>query len=54
MFNSFACQNMGDYDDSCLMLDGLLFADVFENFRSICLKAYNLDPCHFFTSTGLT
>lgn len=27
--------------------------DVFENFRNVCVKAYNLDPCHFYTSTGL-
>ena len=53
VFNSFACQNMGDYHDLYLMSDVLLLADVFENFRSVCLKAYNLDPCHFYTSPGL-
>ena len=53
VFNIFACQNMGDYHDLYLMSDVLLLADVFENFRSVCLKAYNLDPCHFYTSPGL-
>ena len=53
VFNSFACQNMGDYHDLYLMSDVLLLADVFENFRCVCLKAYNLDPCHFYTSPGL-
>ncbi|CAB4039210.1 Gastrula zinc finger, partial [Paramuricea clavata] len=53
VFNRFACQNMGDYHDLYLMSDVLLLADVFENFRSVCLKAYNLDPCHFYTSPGL-
>ncbi len=53
VFNSFACRNMGDYHDLYLMSDVLLLADVFENFRSVCLKAYNLDPCHFYTSPGL-
>ena len=53
VFNSFACQNMGDYHDLYLTSDDLLLADVFENFRSVCLKAYNLDPCHFYTSPGL-
>jgi hypothetical protein len=53
VFNSFACQNMGDYHDLYLMSDVILLTDVFENFRSVCLKAYNLDPCHFYTSPGL-
>ena len=53
VFNSFACQNMGDYHDLYLKSDVLLLADAFENFRSVCLKAYNLDPCHFYTSPGL-
>jgi hypothetical protein len=53
VFNSFVCRNMGDYHDLYLMSDVLLLADVFENFRSVCLNAYNLDPCHFYTSPGL-
>ncbi|XP_028415651.1 uncharacterized protein LOC114544475 [Dendronephthya gigantea] len=53
VFNKFACRNMGDYHDLYLTSDVLLLADVFENFRSVCLKAYNLDPCHFYTSPGL-
>ena len=27
--------------------DTLLLADVFENFRDMCLKEYELDPAHF-------
>ncbi len=53
VFNSFVCRNMGDYHDLYLMSNVLLLADVFENFRSVCLNAYNLDPCHFCTSPGL-
>ncbi|XP_028417042.1 uncharacterized protein LOC114541307 [Dendronephthya gigantea] len=53
VFNKFACRNMGDYHDLYLTSDVLLLADVFKNFRSVCLKAYNLDPCHFYTSPGL-
>ena len=29
-------------------------ADVFENFREICIKNYNLDPSHYYTAPGLT
>ena len=28
-------------------------ADVFENFRDICIKNYNLDPAHYYTVPGL-
>lgn len=53
VFEAFSCQNMGDYHDLYIKSDVLLLADVFENFRNVCLKAYNLDPCHFYTSPGL-
>lgn len=32
----------------------LLLADVFEKFRSICMKAYGLDPFRYYTSPGLS
>ena len=32
----------------------LLLVDVFENFRKTCLQYYKLDPCHYFTSMGLS
>ena len=33
--------------------DTLLLADVFENFRNICLSNYELDPAHFISLPGL-
>ena len=45
---------MGEYHDLYLQRDVLLLADVFENFRKTCLQYYKLDPCHYFTSPGLS
>ena len=48
------CEKMGDYHDHYLKKDVLLLADVFEKFTSTCLKYYELDPCHYFSSPGLS
>ena len=37
-----------------LKKDILLLADVFEKFIDTCLKYSGLDPCHFFSSPGLS
>jgi len=34
--------------------DVLLLADVFENFRDVCLENYGLDPTWYYTSPGLS
>ena len=45
---------MGDYHDLYLKTDVLLLADVFEKFINTCLEYYGLDPCHYFSSPGLS
>ena len=50
----FKLNTMGDYHNLYLQSDILLLADVFENFRRTCLEYYKLDPCHYFTSPGLS
>ena len=46
---------MGDYYDHYLKKDVLLLADVIiEKFIDTCLKFYGLDPCHYFSSPGLS
>jgi len=49
----FGCENLGDYHDLCVTRDALLLADVFENFRKVCMKKYGLDPAHYYSSPGL-
>ena len=44
----------GDYHDFYLKTDVLLLADVFNKFISTCLNYYGLDPCHYFSSSGLS
>ena len=54
VWNTFNLKNMGEYHDLYLKSDILLLSDVFENFRKTCLQYYKLDPCHYFTSPGLS
>ena len=54
IWDKFEMKNMGDYHDHYLKKDVLLLADVFEKFIKTCLKYYELDPCHYFSSPGLS
>ena len=54
VWKNFNIKTMGEYHDLYLKSDVLLLADVFENFRKTCLQYYKLDPCHYFTSPGLS
>ena len=53
VFNEFALKHFGDYHDLYVQSDTLLLADVFENFRNMCFKVYELDPAHFLSAPGL-
>ena len=44
---------MGEYHYLYLRTDVLLLADFFENFRSMCLTIYELDPAKFISAPGL-
>ena len=51
---TFNLKSIGEYQDLYLKSDILLLLDVFENFRKTCLQYYKLDPCHYFSSPGLS
>ena len=46
-------KNLEDYHNLYIEVDVLLLADVFENFRDICIKNYKLDPGYYYTAPGL-
>ena len=54
VWQKFEIENLKQYHDLYLMTDTLLLADVFEQFRDMCLKNYELDPVHSYTAPGLT
>ena len=54
VFNHFDMTDLGDYHKFYLLTDVILLADVFENFRDVCLQHYGLDPAHNYTSPGLS
>ena len=54
IWDKFDIKDMDDYHDHYLKKDLLLLADVFEKFVDTCLKFYGLDPCHYFSSLGLS
>ena len=53
VWNTFGCENLQDYLELYNEIDVLLLADIFENFRNICLENYKIDPAYYYTSPGL-
>ena len=54
IWDKFKMKDMGYYHDQYLKKDVLLLADIFEKCIDTCLKYYELDPCHYFSSPGLS
>ena len=53
MCKDFEIKTLGEYHDVFVQSDTLLLAYVFENFRNMCLKMYEIDPARFLPNPGL-
>ena len=53
IFKTFKLNNIGDYHDPYGKSDTIQLSDVFENFRIMCIKVYELYPAHFLSAPGL-
>ena len=53
VFKNLSNKNLGDYHNLYVQSYTLLLADVFENFRNMCIKVYELDPARFLSAPGL-
>ena len=53
VWKTWKMKTLKDYLKLYNTSDVLLLADIFENFRDVCLKNYGLDPVYYYTAPGL-
>ncbi|XP_065660200.1 uncharacterized protein LOC136084050 [Hydra vulgaris] len=53
VWKEFNCKTFRYYHNIYNVSDVFLLADVFKNFRDVCMKNYKLDPAWYYTSPGL-
>ena len=53
VFEYLINKKLGDYHDLYVQSDTLLLADVFGNFKNMCIKVYDLDPANFLSAPGI-
>ena len=54
VWDTFNFNTFEDFHNHYLKKDVLLLANVFEQFIFTCLKYYDLDTCHYFSTPGLS
>ena len=53
LWDVFEKRKLGEYHNLYVKSDRLLLADVFENFRNMCLEIYRFEPVYFMSAPGL-
>ena len=53
-YKMYGIYKFEDFHNRYFKENVLLLVDSFEKFISTCLKYYNLDPCHYFSTPGLS
>lgn len=53
-FRQLKCRNLREYMEFYMILDCLLLADVWQNFRELSINVYKLDPNHFVSLPSLS
>ena len=53
VFKDFEIKNLGEYRGLYIQSTAILLAAVYENFRDICIKIYELDPGKILSAHGL-
>ena len=53
VWKEFNIESMKDFHKLYNLADVLLLADIFENFGSICMNHYGLDPAWYFSAPSL-
>ena len=53
VYKDFEIKNLREYHDLYVKSNSLLVADVFENFRNMCLQIYQIDSAKFTLAPGL-
>lgn len=54
VWKKFNCKTILDYHNLYLSSDVLLLADIWENFKKVCMKIYKLDVSYYYTAPGLS
>ena len=52
VWTTFSINNMKEFQDLYVKSDTLQLADIFENFRNMCIETYQLDHCYFVSVPG--
>ena len=54
VWERFGCRSMREYNELYMKSDVLLLADIFEEFREVCVRNYGLDPAHYVSAPQLS